>query len=803
METLRQDVRYAIRTLSKAPAFTVIAVMTLALGIGANSAIFSVVDAILFEPLPYREPQKLVVLNHFYPALSLNATVSAAGYSHYRDTAKSFENLAAFSGWSANLTGDGEPERLRGLSVTTNFFDAFGATAGAGRVFTPEESQAGNERVVVLSHALWMRRFGGKPGLVGQSLTINGNSYSIAGIMPERFTFGRERSNEPEIYSPIVFSPQQLSPDAWTNEFLQVIGRLKPDVSIQQAQSEMDAIVKDLEARFGQESPFRLPLRSYTEAVFGTIRPALLLLLGAVGFVLLIACANVANLLLARAASREREIAIRATVGAGWNRIARQLFTEGIVLALAGGIAGLVLAYWGARSLGALTEGILPRAVDIRIDGSVLAFTLAISMLTGVIFGLVPAFRMASKDLHDTLKEGGRSNTGTGKRLRSALVVAEIAIALILLIGAGLLIESFRRVQLVNPGFRAENLLAMQISLPAFRYTQPGQGRAFYTQALEAIRAVPGVQSAAAVSSLPLSGSMQSGSFGIEGRQTPPGQPAPHGDRWVASDGYFETMQIPLREGRLFNARDNADAPLVTIVDEALARRYWPNESPVGKRISFQNGMREIVGVVGHVRHQSLDGVEDRVQYYTPLLQVPVANTYIAVRTPGNPTQLAGAVREAIRSVDKDLPVFRVTAVEQMVSDSLAQRRISTILLGIFAFAAIALAAIGLYGLMSYSVTQRTHEIGIRMAIGASRTSVIRMVIGHGLLLAGIGVALGLIGAFALTRVMNTLLFGVSATDPATFAVVSLLLLAAALAAAWIPARRATRVDPIIALRYE
>jgi putative ABC transport system permease protein len=803
MDSLLQDIRFAIRTLLKSPGFTIVAIATLALGIGANSAIFSVVDAVLIEPLPYREPGRLVVLNHFYPALPLNASVSAAGYSHYRDTARSLENLAAFGGWSANFTGDAEPERLRGVVVTSNFFETLGVEAAQGRTFARDEMQAGKDQVVVLSHAFWQRRFGGRSDVVGQTLTINGKNYSVVGIMPQRFRFGRERANEIEIYSPIVFTPQQLSPQAWTNEFLQVVGRLKTGATLEQAQSEMDAIVKDLEKQFGRESPFRLPLRYYTETIVGDIRPALLILLGAVGFVLLIACANVANLLLARAAGREREIAIRSTVGAGWNRIVRQLLTEGLVLSFVGGVAGLLLAYWGVRSLPAITQNTLPQAADLQIQSRVLLFTFVIAAVTGTVFGLVPALRAAKKDFQNALKEGGRPVAGSGRRLRGALVVSEIAIALILLVGAGLLIESFRRVQEVNPGFRAENLLVMQISLPGFRYGDAQAVRTFYDQTLESVRAIPGVVSAAAISSLPLSGTVQSGSFQIEGRQQQPGQPFPHGDRWVASERYFETMQIPLREGRLFNQLDRSDSPPVVIVDEALARKYWPDESALGKRIMVNGTTREIIGIVGHVRHLSLDGTEDRVQYYGNLQQNPASGSYIVVRTSRDAVGMASSVRAAIRSVDKDLPVFRVTDMEEMVANSLSQRRLSTVLLAIFAFVAIALSTIGLYGLISYSVTQRTHEIGIRIAIGAARGDVMRMVMGQGMMLVGFGLVAGLVGAFALTRLMTTLLFGVSATDPFIFAVVCGVLLIAAMAAAWIPARRAVRIDPIIALRYE
>ncbi len=806
-----QDIRYGIRMLWKNPGFTLVAVFTLALGIGANTAIFSVVDAILLRPLNYKDPDRLVLINHNYPKLDLKASVSAPGYAHYRDNAQSFEHVAALTNWAVNLTDDGEPERLQGMAVTANFFPALGAEAARGRVFLTDEDQPGRDQVVIVSDNLWHRRFGGDPGLVGKAITLNGKSYQVVGIMPPSFQFGREFGQAAELWAPIAFTPEQLAPANLTNEYLAVLARLKPNVTFQQAQAELDSIATNLRSQYmpGLDSDgWGLSLQYLHELVVGDIRPALLMLLAAVGFVLLIASANVANLLLARAASRQKEMAIRVALGAGRLRVFRQLLTESVLLALIGGGLGLLIAVWGVDLLTALNQTNIPRVEEIGLDARVLAFTLGISLLTGILFGVAPALHFSRGDLHGTLKEGGRSGSSDARRrVRSALVVAEMALALVLLTGAGLMIKSFLRLQQINPGFRPQNLLAMQLALPGYKYREPEQIAAFYQQALEQIKALPGVQSVGATSNLPLSGNESSGSFRIEGRIVPPDQQPPHGDRWTATADYFQTMSIPLAKGRYFTERDVKDAPGVAIIDETLARKYWPNEDPLGKRITFEGGSdnprwREIVGIVGHVKSKGLVG-QSRVQYYTPQAQRPVRGMYLVVRTANDPTSVTAAVRGVIRALDKDLPVYKVTTMDQLVADAMARQRFSMVLLGSFAAVALMLAAIGLYGVMAYMVTQRTHEIGIRMALGAQRGDVLRLVVGQGLILITVGVAIGLVAAFALTRLMASLLFEVSATDPAVFFIIPTTLASVAVLACYIPARRAIRVDPMVALRYE
>jgi predicted permease len=812
MGALWQDVRFGYRMLWKSPAFTAVAVIALALGIGANSAIFSVVNAILLRPLSYKDPQQLVLIHHHYPKLDLKATVSPPGYVYYRDHAQSFSDIAAIGNWSANLTGDGgEPERLQGVEVTANLFTMLDARAARGRTFSAQENQPGNNRVVVLSDALWQRRFGSDPSIVDKTITLNGESYTVIGIMPQQFQFGRESGRIVDIYSPVAFTPEQLSQD-YGVEYLTVLARLKPDVSITQAQAEMDAIAAQVRQQYAPEtdaSIWGLNLQSYNDRVVGDIRPALLILLGAVGFVLLIACANVANLLLARAAVRQKEIAIRAALGAGRLRIVRQLLTESMLLACAGGGLGLLLAVWGVDFLMKINENKLPRAHEIGLDVNVFLFTLGVSLLTGLVFGLAPAFQTSKTDLHETLKEGGRSGTGTGNRsLRNLLVIGEVSLAVVLLVGAGLLIRSFLRLEQVNPGFQPQNLLVMQVSLPKNKYPETQQRDVFYREVFSQVQNLPGVKSVGATSVLPMSGQGTSSSFRIEGREVPPGQPAPHGDSWVATTDYFKAMSIPLIKGRLFTENDTRDSQSVAIIDEDLARKFWPGEDPIGRRIEFgglgvdKQRWREIVGIVGHVKTRSLDG-ESRAQFYVPYHQMPVANMFFVVQATNDPASLSSAVRGAIRSVDKDLPVYRVTTMERLVADSLAQRRFSMLLLGIFAALALVLAVVGLYGVMSYSVTQRTHEIGIRMALGASALDILKMVVGQGMLLALVGVGCGLVASFLLTRAMTSLLFNVSATDPTTFIFISLLLVLVAFLASYIPARRAMRVDPMTALRYE
>ncbi|MEP7271981.1 MAG: ABC transporter permease, partial [Acidobacteriota bacterium] len=781
MENIIQDLRFGVRMLIKSPGFTVVAVLALALGIGANSAIFSVVNSILLRPLAYEKPEELVLIYHNYPKINLQASVSAFGYSHYRDNAKSFSYVAAQAGWPVNLTGTGEPERLAGTAVSINFFQMLGVQPAQGRTFAAGEDEVGKNHVVVLSHSFWQRRFGGSPGTLNSTITLNGEGHTVIGIMPPTFEFGRELGQVVDVWAPIAFTPEQLSSNRLTFEFLFVIARLKSGVAIEQAQAEMDTIAGNLRSQFmpgADAGNWGLLLQPFRELIVGTIRPMLFLLLGAVGLVLLIACSNVANLLLARGAARRKEIAIRNSLGAGRARIIRQLLTESMLLALIGGALGLMLGYFGVKLLVALNESRIPRASELGLDPLVFGFTALVSLATGIIFGLVPALQLSRDDLHETLKEGGRSGAGgVRSRVRSTLVVVEVALALVLLISAGLLIKSFFRVQQVDPGFRPQGLLSMQVALPDLKYREPAQRDAFFKDLLERVSGLPGVVAAGASSVLPMSGSNSSGSFQIEGRVVPEGQSSPHGDRWSATSDYYKTMGIPLIRGRYFEERDTAEAPGVVIIDETMARKYWADEDPVGKRITFEGGRenprwREIVGVVGHVKHRGLEG-ESRVQYYIPYHQRPQAGMFLVVGAVGDPSSLAGAVRATVLAIDRDLPVFRVRTLEQYVADSMAQRRFAMYLFGIFAAIALVLAAVGLYGVMAYSVTQRTHEIGIRMALGARSQDVVAMVVGQGMILAGIGLVVGLGAAFGLTRLMAALLFGVNAHDLSVFALIS------------------------------
>jgi predicted permease len=792
-----QDMRFGLRMLLKHPGFTLIAVLTLALGIGANTAIFSVVNAVIIRPLPYPEPDRLVILDEVPPGGGQFA-IAPGNFVDWRDQNGSFVGMAAFQRMSLNLTGHGEAELLPGLRLSANSFALLGIKPALGRDFLPEEDQTGYNRVVILSYGLWRRRFGREPDLVGKMLTLNGNSYTVIGVMPPDFRFFEGI----EVWTPLALTSRER-----TSHDLNAFARLKTNVSLEQARAEMGAIAGRLAAQYPRSNDdWGIRLTPLRDKVVGPIQPVLLALLGAVAFVLLIACANVANLLLARSAVRQREVAIRAALGASRRRVIRQLLTESLLLGVVGGVIGLLLAVWGVNFLRVLTPASLG-AETVAIDGRALGFTAIVSLLTSVLFGLAPAVQAASPNLSESLKEGGRSGIeGRGRnRTRSLLVIAEIALSLALLINAGLVIKSFIRLLQVDPGFESEGLLTMQLSLPNAKYPERSSQAAFFQQLTEKITALPGVASAGAASTLPFRiDEVQE--FIIGGR--PPITPGkePSANYYAVSDDYFRAMEIPLLKGRAFTERDTKDAPRVAIISESLARRHFPDEDPIGKRMDISKGgfgtWREIVGVVGDVKHYGLDS-QTTVQIYEPYLQVTYPSMNLTVRTTGDPREIAAAIRSQVAAMDKDQPVANIRTMDRIVSDSVGRQRFAALLLALFAGVALILAAVGIYGVMSYYVEQRTHEIGIRMALGAERRDLLKLVVGKGMLLALIGVMIGLAAAFALTRLMSNLLFDVSATDKVTFAATAVLLTSVALLACWIPARRATKVDPIVALRSE
>jgi putative ABC transport system permease protein len=813
MDSLLQDLRYSFRRLIKSPAFSLIVVVTLALGIGANSAIFSAVNAILLRPLPYPEAGRLVTINHYYPTLNdLKAPVSAPGFRDYQQRTRSFASMAVESGWNANLTGVGDPVRLQGSRVTGRFFQTLGVAALIGRTVQPGEDSTGRDHVVVLSYGLWQRMFGGQRSVVGSRLSLNGESYDVIGIMPTEFRDFFSRNAE--IWAPLSFTPEQLNGDR-TTEWLNVTARLKPGVTLPDAAAELSALSTQLKQDYAEYAPsWSLTAERLSRLASGDIRPALLVLLGAVGFVLLIACANVANLLLARAAGRTREIAVRTAVGATRERLVRQLLTESVMLSLAGGVLGLALAWGGLRALLALKGGNLPRADEIGIDGNVMMFTLVISVLTGLLFGLAPALHFSGLDLHGSLKEGTRGATSDGSThaVRRALVVAELALALTLLTGAGLLVKSFGRLQNVDPGFDPDNLLTFNIALPMTRYRTDTAQIAFFDAVLPRLAQVPGIKAIGATSVLPFGGSWTTSSLEIEGYQVPRGEPGPWGDRRDVSAGFFEAMRIPLLQGRTLTEDDRAGTRRVAVIDDEFVRRYWPHENPIGKRITFgppagaadtsSREWIEIVGVVGHTKHEGL-AAEPRIQYYLPYRQEVRPALTVVARTSGDPARYVNALRSVVRSVDTDQPISQVRTMDELLEQSVGQRKLSMLLLTLFSGIALLLASVGIYGVMSYSVAQRAREIGVRIALGAERSDVLRMVLRQGMRLALAGVGLGLIAALVLTRVVASQLYEVRATDPGTFVLVASLLTAVALAANLIPALRATRVDPAVVLRDE
>ncbi|HEX5734752.1 MAG TPA: ABC transporter permease [Blastocatellia bacterium] len=804
LEILWQDLRYGTRMFLKQPGFTLIAVLTLALGIGANTAIFSVVNAVLLRPLPYAEPERLVWLWDTIPQLP-TAPTSLPEFLDWKDQNQSFEHLAAFLSGNMFLdTGDGAQDTPVGL-VTPETFALFRVSPILGRTFTDEETLPGRFRVAVLGQAMWQSRFGSDPNVLGRTIDLNGAPYTIIGVMPEGFSF----PNRAELWRPLVIDPNNLDRGP---HYLRVVGRLKPGVTLEQAQAEMSALTARLAAQHPEKNAGHgAKLELLRDVVVGDIGPALFILLGAVGFVLLIACANVANLLLARVGARQKEIAVRTALGASRLRIVRQLLTESMMLSVGGGAAGFLIAVWGVNWLVSLGPDTIPRVHEIAVDPRVVGFTLLISAATSLLFGLAPALQASRPDLTDALKEGGRSSAGLARnRLRSVLVISEVALSLVLLVGAGLMIRSFAKLNQVDPGFNPAEVLTMGVALLRSKYPEEERVASFYSQLLERAAATPGVVSAGAISELPFSGSNTNDSFTIEGRPPVAKQEEPITEYRVVTPRYFESMGIPLLAGRDFAETDTKQAPNVVVINEAFANRHFAGESPLGQRIRLQGQERDpllIVGVVGDVRQLGLDQ-QPIPEAYVPFLQDPLSKTYqrsmtIVARTKSDPGSVAGSLRAELTSLDKSLPVFSLKPMTEYLRDSLARRRFNLILLTAFGGVALVLAAIGIYGVISYGVTQRTHEIGIRMALGAEKGDVLRLVIRQGMIMALGGVAIGLLASLALTRLMETLLFGVSVTDTLTFTVIALLLTSVALLACFVPARRATKVDPLVALRYE
>ncbi len=808
MNTILQDIRYAFRMLLKQPGFTAVAVIALALGIGANTAIFSVVNAVLLKPLPYAEPGQLVMVWMDYRVGGNKEDVhSWPSYVDYREGNTTFASMAGYTNESLNLTGTGEPERILGASTTASFFDVMRVAPLLGRAISPEENTEGNDKVIVLSHGLWQRRFGGERGVIGREIEVNGAKRTVIGVMPAEFRFPETKT---EFWVPLAIPPDlQAQRGAY---WLTIIGRLKPGVTVEQARPEMEAIAKRIETNFPQSNANTgVNLVSLRNQTVGRVRPALYVLLGAVALVLLIACANVANLLLSRAAAREREFAIRSALGAGRGQIIRQLLVESVLLGVLAAAVGVGLAVFGLDALKAMLPAEMPRVDQIRVDARVLGFTLGISMLTAVAFGLVPALQASKPKLSETLKEAGGRGGSQGvrsRRVRRLLVIAEVALAIMLLVGAGLLIKSFNRLQAVELGFRTDRMLTLELALPASKYGDGAARRPFHTALLERLANLPGVQGAAATTSILLSNTPTSGYFNIEGR--PPGQPGERIEVTIDSvtPNYHQLMGTPLLKGRAFSDADGPDSPRVVLINDSFARRFFPGEDPIGKRMNYgdntdqtQNPWRTIVGVVADTRRNGFDR-EPRPESYIPLMQRPSGWTTYVLRTSStDPATLVTAVRSAVRGIDPDQPIFGIKTMEQLMSETTAQRRLNTILLGVFAGLALLLAAVGIFGVMNYSVTQRTHEIGIRLALGAQRGDVLRLVVGQGMMLAAIGVVVGLFGAWALTRLLATMLYGVSATDPAVFAGVAGLLALVAVFACYLPALRASRVAPTVALR--
>jgi putative ABC transport system permease protein len=822
------DLRYAFRQLAKSPGFTVVGVLTLALAIGANSAVFSLINALLVRPLPYQESSRIALIWEQFATQGLDRIpVSAPEYLDLEKEFQSGTGLAAFNYQTFNLGGGDIPERISGAVVSPSLFPLLGVKPIKGRTFAREEQGEGHDDVVVISERLWNRRFSADPVLIGKSLLLNGRSYTVIGIMPAKFEFpiplfgiqGNQFAERVDIWKPVAFTKNELEQRG--SRSYGMITRLRPGVSLSQAQAELDQIISNWKQTYKDNysgGGFGAKIYPLRDQVVGGMRTGLAILLGAVVFVLLIACANLATMLLARASAREREMAIRVALGAGRWRLLRQMLTESVLLAVAGAIGAIFLSIWGLELLKQIGARTIPRLAEVNVDLVVLIVTAFVAVGTGILFGMIPAFATAKPELTEALKEGGRSSTAGARhnQVRNSLVVAEIALALVLLVGAGLLIKSFARVQNIDPGFDRRNILTAEIGLSETKYPQFGSSAynhgaamtSFWNDALRRIQQLPGVEAAAFTIVLPLSGSNTDSSFSIEGREVRPNEPGPGEEIRDVSPDYFKVLKTPLLRGRFFTEADNFDAPWVVIINEALAKKYWPNEDALGKRITFSDTRKPnpkwitIVGIVRSIRHRGLD-VDPAPEYYLPLAQRPQNQMILAVRSAQDPRSLASAIRREIQSIDPDQPIANVRTLEVVSAESIAPRRMSVVLLGAFAGIALLLASVGIYGVISYLVVQRTHEIGVRMALGAQRNDVLRLVVGRALKLIGIGALIGLALAFASTRALSALLYNVSAFDPTTFVVVTFTLSAVALLASYIPALRAARADPVVALGHD
>ncbi|MEO6727256.1 MAG: ABC transporter permease, partial [Blastocatellia bacterium] len=791
MNTLIQDLRYGLRMLLKKPGFTLVAIITLALGIGANTAIFSVVNAVMLRPLPYQQPERLVaVWESDQRRMRSKTSMSYPNFYDVRTQSQSFERMASFYTNNVALTGTATPVNLRSAVVSAELFALLGSKPELGRWFLPEEGKVGGStgRAVIISHALWQRQFGGDANIVGRSVVLNGKPSSIVGVMPSGFQFPIE-SDPIQVWLTSAIDGEKTNPKEPANDeqrgshFINAVGRLKPGATIEQAQAEASLIAANLEKQYPDTNKQRgVRLIPFHNDLVADYSKALWIILGAVGCVLLIACVNVANLLLARATARYKEIALRAALGANRWRVVRQLLTESLVLSLIGGVLGLLLAWWGTEALVRMIPEDVPRLSEINIDRWVFGFTLLMSAVTGVVFGLAPALQASKVELTEAMKEGGRSGGSSGhSRLRNSLVIAEIAVAMVLLVGAGLLLKTFRKLQQVDLGFDTTHVVTAAVEIPEARYPKPEQAAAFYKSLVEKMKTLPGVESASAIVPLPLSGDSFSISFEVEGRNIPKGeQPSSH-FRAISAD-YFGTMKIPLLAGRDFTERDDENSQLVIIVNEAFAQKHFPGESPIGKHlkpgISLEGDTkwREIVGVVKNVKHRQSLTRDYEAKYYLPHPQMPIGSMNLVIRTKNEPTGLAAVIQREVNSLDKDVPVYRTKTLDQYLGLAVAQPKFNAMLLALFAGLALLLTAVGLYGVMAYSVAQRTQEIGVRIALGAQTSDVMKMVLRHGLTLAAIGLVIGAGAALVLTRLMAGLLYGVAPSDPLTFVVIALLL---------------------------